>query len=115
MRSLTGDRETEHGEARIRPHLPMVDPTTDHKAHCPTVGRSSQDPMVVWFIRAPCDDTDLVTKQKAAHWGGFRPIRKLLFLIENIWLRGQDLNLRPLGYEPNELPGCSTPRLKLAV
>ena len=28
-------------------------------------------------------------------------------------LRGQDLNLRPLGYEPNELPGCSTPRQNL--
>ena len=27
-----------------------------------------------------------------------------------IWLRGRDLNPRPLGYEPNELPGCSTPR-----
>ena len=28
------------------------------------------------------------------------------------WLRGRDLNPRPLGYEPNELPGCSTPQTK---
>src|SRR5208337_1355356 len=27
------------------------------------------------------------------------------------WLRGLDLNQRPLGYEPNELPDCSTPHL----
>ena len=27
------------------------------------------------------------------------------------WLRGLDLNQRPLGYEPNELPGCSTPQI----
>ena len=27
-----------------------------------------------------------------------------------ILLRGQDLNLRPSGYEPDELPDCSTPR-----
>ena len=25
----------------------------------------------------------------------------------------QDLNLRPSGYEPDELPGCSTPRTRL--
>ena len=26
------------------------------------------------------------------------------------WLRGPDLNRRPSGYEPDELPDCSTPR-----
>ena len=31
------------------------------------------------------------------------------FLLLN-WLRGMDLNHRPSGYEPDELPDCSTPR-----
>ena len=29
---------------------------------------------------------------------------------EGKWLRGLDSNQRPRGYEPRELPGCSTPR-----
>ncbi len=37
-----------------------------------------------------------------------KPPLRWLFMIA--WLRGQDLNLGPLGYEPNELPDCSTPR-----
>ena len=31
------------------------------------------------------------------------------------WLRGVDLNHRPLGYEPNELPDCSTPHFDHSV
>src|SRR5262249_45978808 len=33
-----------------------------------------------------------------------------MFVGKKRWLRGRDLNPRPLGYEPNELPDCSTPR-----
>ena len=32
---------------------------------------------------------------------------------DHIWLREMDLNQRPLGYEPNELPSCSIPRYNL--
>ena len=34
----------------------------------------------------------------------------LLTTSSKLWLRGPDLNRRPSGYEPDELPGCSTPR-----
>ena len=35
--------------------------------------------------------------------------RRLLALLKT-WWRGLDLNQRPSGYGPDELPGCSTPR-----
>ena len=38
------------------------------------------------------------------------PFRGLGVCSRRSWLRGGDLNPRPLGYEPNELPDCSTPR-----
>ncbi len=34
----------------------------------------------------------------------------MILQISKRWLRGQDLNVRPSGYEPDELPDCSTPR-----
>src|SRR5699024_11736999 len=37
------------------------------------------------------------------------PPRAALFPYTTLF-RSQDLNLRPLGYEPSELPSCSTPR-----
>ena len=64
-----------------------------------------------WLLLAELLPSLHATKQNADPRAGVRLFTKLLLLFENSWLRGQDLNLRPLGYEPNELPGCSTPRL----
>ena len=38
---------------------------------------------------------------------------QLILIFNFSWLREPDLNRRPSGYEPDELPGCSIPRLKL--
>ena len=34
----------------------------------------------------------------------------ILIGFKEFWLRGLDLNQGPSGYEPDELPDCSTPR-----
>jgi hypothetical protein len=40
-----------------------------------------------------------------------KQIERVTFWVYALgWLRGLDLNQRPPGYEPDELPGCSTPR-----
>jgi hypothetical protein len=53
---------------------------------------------------------------------GYANVKLAVAVLENVnairhrdqkdWLRGLDLNQRPSGYEPDELPGCSTPRCK---
>ena len=56
--------------------------------------------------RLPCS-----THGPGRRWGGgIRRSLKTSISKGEGWLRGRDLNPRPLGYEPNELPDCSTPR-----
>ena len=55
--------------------------------------------------------TDNVLHCSATAFGGLAC--NLVGALSKGWLRGVDLNHRPLGYEPNELPDCSTPQFHL--
>ena len=46
----------------------------------------------------------------ATHQYGNKILASLITNYLRTWLREPDLNRRPSGYEPDELPGCSIPR-----
>ena len=55
----------------------------------------------------------LVKKQKinrSKKCGKAKKLPRFPRKSRGLWLRGPDLNRRPSGYEPDELPDCSTPR-----
>jgi hypothetical protein len=64
-------------------------------------------------IQPSCDQRDATAGRVVPCGHNYKNAKnpqQMLRVFDNLWLRGQDLNLRPSGYEPDELPGCSTPR-----
>ena len=75
---------------------------------CPLVrGRARSSPRSSWSQRP---NTDGCESSRTSPANATQVADDVSFAGIFLWLRGGDLNPRPLGYEPNELPDCSTPR-----
>ena len=85
-------------------------------------GVSEGPPCESWMSRAMSRETPFTPNHRRKpieNWGLSGSVslsahektpRSRRFATVGFKLRGQDSNLRPRGYEPRELPGCSTPR-----
>ena len=83
------------------------------KNRCTSATHSGKDwtfPPVVLRQSFLPDASDMLPGWFSLLDSGQQKTRQAIALAGYFWLRGQDLNLRPSGYEPDELPGCSTPR-----
>ncbi len=95
-------RHTLHiGKTPRRPQAARVFKPIFVRARIQQQDRHRQAPIQWTFFNAMKCRQQLGNRRKKA------PTRRAFL---SLWLRGPDLNQRPLGYEPNELPDCSTPR-----
>ncbi len=104
-------RTTIQPDSSIRPTASVSvcnqsDPSTAQKQPSP-IGEAPSKPTK--RVGQPVSSKFMTTHQL------FPPISQWASSLDKVWLRGQDLNLRPSGYEPDELPGCSTPRRDVCV
>ena len=102
IKVAANDSATRHPGSRWRPTNTSSRHVTRSRAHL------RRDPRPVYRFHPVEHPVEHNRTRRGPALGGASDLRLR-------WWRGEDLNLRPSGYEPDELPDCSTPRRGGAV